>query len=93
MALKFEDIKPKSTRAGRGPSIMTEEVVQELKDNPGKWGLVAENSTSAQSVAQWVNKPDNKKAFEYTSVATGKKKKNTKGKEVNTYNVYVCFKP
>jgi len=92
--MKFMDEKPKSTRGGPGGSrTMTDEVVAELQENPGKWGLVAEGVTSAQSVATWVRKPENKDSFDYTSVNSGKTTKNRNGKDVPTYNVYVCFKP
>ena len=96
MALKFFDEKPKSSRTGGGSRIMTDTVVAELEANPGKWGLVAEGVTNAQSVAKWVasqNLDSTSKTWEYTSRNTGKTVKNRNNKQVPTFDVFVCFKP
>ena len=95
VALEFVEELPKATRGGGGRShkYMTEDAVGELKDNPGKWARVAKGVTSAQSVAQWVNKAENKDSFEYASRATGKKVKNTKNEDVPAYDVFVRYNP
>lgn len=94
MAIKFVEALPASKRGGgaRGSRIMTEDVVKELKANVGKWAIVQENVTGAQSVMNWVKRPEND-GFEYAQRASGKKVTNQKGIEVNGFDVYVRFNP
>ncbi|WP_229856599.1 hypothetical protein [Nocardioides flavus (ex Wang et al. 2016)] len=88
---------------------MKTDVVAQFKDNPGQWATVAKNVSSAQSVAQWVDRQNgrdkdgnkNDGPWEYTAIASGetatdkdgKKVKNGKGEEVKGYNVSVCYNP
>jgi hypothetical protein len=95
MGLKFVDALPPRTRSG-GSSVFTPEVIAELKDNPGKWALIQEKVSSAQTVANFVNKPENKEAWVYQTRTVETKKSKTKGGKEKTdriINVYVAYDP
>jgi hypothetical protein len=95
MGLKFVDDLPARTRAASS-KVMTDEAIAELKDNPGKWALIQEKVNSAQTVANFVNKPENKEAWVYQTRTVETKKGKTKdGKEKTDriINVYVAYDP
>ena len=95
MALKFVDDLPPRTRAGSS-RVMTEAVIAELKDNPGRWALIQEKVNSAQTVANFVSKPENKDAYVYQTRTVETKKGKTKGGKTKTeriINVYVAYDP
>ncbi|MBC9224873.1 hypothetical protein GL325_00925 [Aeromicrobium sp. 636] len=89
MALEFVDEVPASTVGrGRGSRIYTPEVIEALKDHPGKWAKVP--GATPGNAAAFKRSHD---GFDYKSVNTGKTKKNAKGEAVAVYDVYLTFNP
>lgn len=73
MAIKFVDELPKGAKTGGNSNkVFTDEVIDALRENAGKWGKI--DGASAQGAAAFVKRmKDNfNQSFEYQSVDTGK---------------------
>lgn len=99
--LKFVEELPAGVNApaSKPETVFTDEVVEELKDNPGKWAHIPD--VTPQSAAAWLKRingvDSDKKAnpgpFHYRSVSTGKTYKTKAGSDRALSDVYVSYKP
>lgn len=93
--LKFVEEVPTAKRGGgaTGSRTMTTEVVEGLKEQPGRWAQL-EGVQSPQTVAKFVaDNGGTDGPWEYKSRNTGKTRKTNKGTDVAVYDVYVRYNP